>query len=59
MKKMWKILLFLLGLSIGLYTQAQNGQIKGRILDNDNQSLPGAAIILTGTSYTGVSDIFR
>ncbi len=37
--------------------QAQNGQIKGRVLDNDNQSLPGAAIILTGTSYTGVSDI--
>src|SRR5512145_1166738 len=57
MKKIVKILLFLLGLAMGICAQAQNGQIKGRVLDIDNQSLPGAAIMLTGTSYTGVSDI--
>jgi hypothetical protein len=50
MKKMVKIVLFLLGLAMGFFAQAQNGQIKGRIPDNDNQSLPGAAIILTGTN---------
>jgi myo-inositol-hexaphosphate 3-phosphohydrolase len=46
------LVLFLCG-----HVASQTGQIKGRILDDANQSLPGAGIIITGTKYTAVSDI--
>ncbi|MBN2812552.1 MAG: TonB-dependent receptor [Bacteroidales bacterium] len=54
---MKKLILFIIGLLLGYFAAAQNGHIKGRILDNENQSLPGAGIILTGTVHMTVSDI--
>jgi TonB-dependent receptor len=47
--------IFLAALSIGLQAQ-QTGIIKGRILDSDNLSMPGAAVVLESLSKGAISD---
>lgn len=46
---------FLVALSIGIQAQ-QSGIIKGRILDSDNLSMPGAAVVLESLSKGAISD---
>ncbi|MBS4061007.1 MAG: carboxypeptidase-like regulatory domain-containing protein, partial [Bacteroidetes bacterium] len=47
--------IFLVALSIGIQAQ-QSGIIKGRILDSDNLSMPGAAVALESLSKGAISD---
>jgi len=47
--------IFLVTLSIGIQAQ-QSGIIKGRILDSDNLSMPGAAVVLESLNKGAISD---
>lgn len=49
------ILIFLLGLSLPLF--AQNVEIQGSIMDETNQPIPGASVLLKGTTIGVAADI--
>lgn len=49
------ILLFLLGLSFQLF--AQNVEINGQIVDENNEPIPGASVLLKGTTTGVAADI--
>ncbi|MEN8746725.1 MAG: TonB-dependent receptor domain-containing protein [Wenyingzhuangia sp.] len=56
MKKMLRFLTFCILLFMGGFAQAQDGVIKGQIIDENGSSLLGASIVIEGTSNGTISD---
>lgn len=51
-----KIFVFVLLLALSNTVLAQQNSIRGRVLDNENKSLPGATIVVKGTTVGTVSE---
>ncbi|MFI8378339.1 TonB-dependent receptor domain-containing protein [Leeuwenhoekiella sp. NPDC079379] len=56
MKIKSKSLLFILGLLMIGFVQAQTGQIKGKVLDESGMPLPGASVLIIQTKKGSVTD---
>ena len=54
--KLWVLLLFAL-LGFSAVAQAQTGSVSGRVLDEKNTGIPGATVLVSGTSLGVSSDV--